>query len=81
MVSSEEVVINMSQTQLQVDLADAENIECEECENECFERAYIIKRISPLVSPTGQETLIPVPIFKCSVCGHINEKFLEGLTN
>lgn len=71
----------MKEAQIQIDLSSAENIECDECENECFERAFIIKRISPLLSPNGQETLIPLQVFKCSACNHINEKFLEGMTN
>ena len=64
-----------------IDLSSMENISCEECENETFEPVFLIKHISALVSPTGQETMVPVQVFKCSKCGHINERFLEGLTN
>ena len=52
-----------------------------ECKNETFEPAFIIKHLSALVSPSGQETMMPIQLFKCSKCGHINEKFLKGLTN
>jgi len=38
---------------------------------------YRIKRISPVISPTGEEVMAPIQLFKCSECNHINESFLE----
>ena len=64
-----------------VDLSTADNVKCNECDNETFVPAFIIKQVSALMSPTGKETLVPIQLFKCSKCGHVNEKFLEGLTN
>tara|TARA_R100000426_G_C4813002_1_gene107247 strand:- start:390 stop:602 length:213 start_codon:yes stop_codon:yes gene_type:complete len=66
---------------INIDLNNADNIKCDECENETFIPAFVIKQVSALMSPNGRETLIPIQLFKCSKCGHINEKFLEGLTN
>ena len=66
---------------INIDLNNVDNIKCEECENETFVSAFVIKQISALMSPTGQETMVPIQLFKCSNCGHINKKFLEGLTN
>lgn len=66
---------------ININLNDADNIKCEECDNETFVPAFVIKHIAALMSPTGQETLVPIQLFKCSKCGHVNDKFLEGLTN
>ncbi len=66
---------------INIDLNNVDNIKCDECENETFVPAFVIKHISALMSPTGQETMVPIQLFKCSKCGHINERFLEGLTN
>ena len=66
---------------INIDLSNVKNITCEECGNQTFIPAFIIKHVSALMSPTGQETMVPIQLFKCSECGHINEKFLEGLTN
>ena len=66
---------------INIDLSNVDNIKCEECENETFVPAFVIKQISALMSPTGKETMVPIQLFKCSKCGHVNEKFLEGLTN
>ena len=38
----------------------------------------MIKRLSPIVSPTGQEALIPVQVYSCGNCGKVPKMFLEG---
>ena len=38
----------------------------------------MLKKLSALVSPTGQEALIPVAAFACDSCGHINKEFQEA---
>jgi len=56
--------------------ASAEEVTCEECKNNFFEQVFMIKRLSALVSPSGQETMIPVSLFKCSKCNHVNKSFV-----
>ncbi len=67
--------------QLNIDLSSVDSIVCDNCENDNFSPTFIIKKISPLMSPSGKETLIPLQVFKCEKCNHINELFLKGLTN
>jgi len=70
------------QQQIRVNLQDAEDVSCEECSNTYFTPAVMIKRISPLVSPTGQEALAPIQLFQCNKCGYVNDQFLpEALQN
>jgi hypothetical protein len=73
----------MNQQNINIDLSTAPNIECEneECKNTHFVPIFIIKHIHSLVSPTGKDTLVPIQVFKCQKCDHINKLFLEGLTN
>ena len=33
-------------------------------------------KISAVLSPTGKESMIPLQIYKCDKCGHINKEFL-----
>ena len=54
---------------------DAEILSCDECANESFVPVFQIMRVSPLVSPNGQEILAPMQTFACSKFGHINDKF------
>tara|TARA_R110000824_G_scaffold52976_1_gene146961 strand:+ start:5973 stop:6179 length:207 start_codon:yes stop_codon:yes gene_type:complete len=63
--------------QINIDIKDAEDVKCEECENVYFTPVLMIKRVSPLISPTGQEILAPVQLFQCSSCHHVNKQFLE----
>ena len=57
--------------QVKVDLSDADTMRCQKCENPIFIQGYIIKRISAIVSPTGQEVIAPVQVFNCGNCGHM----------
>ena len=59
---------------LQLDLSQAETILCEKCGNGLFIQSFFLKKISALVSPTGQEAIIPVQVYSCGNCGHINQK-------
>jgi len=61
----------------QVNIKDADDIVCEKCESTYFQPAFIIKRISPLMSPTGQGMFAPVQLFQCAECKHVNEEFLN----
>ena len=65
------------QTQVQVDLNDAETMKCDDCGNSGFIPAYFIKRLSPIVSPTGQEALIPIQIYSCGNCGKVPDKLKQ----
>ena len=65
----------------QADLDKATPIKCEykysdlekgvqlECSNEIFQPGVELKKLSSLVSPTGQTSVIPVQIFYCVKCG------------
>ena len=34
--------------------------------------------MSALLSPHGKETMIPMQVFACAKCGHINDAFLPN---
>ena len=64
-----EVPINASH------LAQAENVTCESCGNHTFVGVMMMKRISPIISPTGKEAVVPIQTFACNACGFVNEAF------
>ena len=64
--------------QVQVDLRDAETIKCNDCNNYLFITSFILKRLSAIVSPNGQEALIPVQVYSCGNCGKVADGMLEG---
>jgi len=62
------------QANVQVDLTQAETILCEKCSNGLFIPSFFLKKLSAVVSPTGQEAIIPIQVYSCGSCGHINSK-------
>ena len=36
----------------------------------------MMSKLSALLSPAGKETMIPINVFACAKCGHINSAFL-----
>ena len=61
-----------------VDLTHAKTLECEKCGCIGFKQTMMLKKLSPLLSPTGQEAIIPVGVFACDHCGHVNKEFAEA---
>ena len=61
-----------------IDLTHATTLECERCGCKGFKQTMMLKKLSPLVSPTGQEALIPVAAFACEKCSHINKEFEDA---
>ena len=65
------------QMQEQIDISKTSAIKCEACENQTFKQSLLLRKLSALVSPNGQETLVPVQVFACEKCGHVNSEFSD----
>ena len=65
------------QMQEQIDISKTSAIKCEKCENQPFKQTLLLRKLSALVSPNGQETLVPVQAFACEKCGHVNSDFSD----
>jgi uncharacterized C2H2 Zn-finger protein len=57
-----------NQAQINLNLNDAEDMQCPTCENLFFKPLLRIKKVSALLSPTGQEAVVPVQVLACSSC-------------
>ena len=62
--------------QTQINMHDLTDIICESCGGRFFREVHAFKRISALMSPTGNEQIVPVPTFRCDDCGYVNEEFM-----
>ncbi len=53
-------------------------IVCEKCNNSTFSEVYILRKVSKflLASNTDKDQLIPVPLFACAKCNHVNKEFM-----
>ena len=67
-------VPDLSQTP---DMSKASNIVCEKCQNSTFKQTLMLSKLSALVSPNGQETIVPMQVFACEKCGHVNKEFAD----
>ena len=65
------------QMQEQIDISKTSAVKCEKCENPTFKQSLLLRKLSALVSPNGQETLVPVQVFACEKCGHVNIEFSD----
>ena len=68
--------MNREQPGLQIDFSQTTAEVCDECGNDTFTQVLKMRKLSALLSPTGQETMIPIKTFACTKCGHINPSFL-----
>ena len=69
-------MMNNQQPQMNIDFSQTTAEVCEECGNDTFIQTYQMRKLSALLSPTGQEAMIPIQLFTCAKCGHINKGFL-----
>ena len=65
------------QMQEQIDFSKTSEICCEKCGNNTFKQTLLIRKMSALASPSGQEMIIPMQVFSCEKCGHVNKEFAD----
>ena len=67
--------MNNNEQQMNIDFSQTTAEVCEKCENETFVQVYKMRKLSALLSPTGEEAMIPIQVFACYTCGYINKGF------
>ena len=65
------------QMQEQIDFSKTTEIACEACNGKTFKQTLLMRKMSALVAPNGQETIIPMAVFACEKCGHVNKEFAD----
>ena len=74
--------VGAGQQNLNLKMSDTEALKCDKCGCQRFISISLLRRVSPLVSPTSQEAMVPINTYQCSNCGWVNQKFLpQGLTD
>jgi len=64
------------QMQVKVNMNDAEDLTCDKCQHKYFTQLMMFKTLSAVMSPNGEESLIPIQVFACNDCGHVNDQFI-----
>ena len=61
-------------------LKHAKTLSCEKCENESFKQSILLKKLSGILSPDGEDKIVPIMVFACDACRHVNKEFKEAET-
>lgn len=64
------------QQQLNISLDKTTGVKCDKCQNETFQEGVMLRKASRFLTGTEQDALIPIPVFTCSKCGHVNDEFV-----
>lgn len=65
-----------NQQNVNVGIEDTTPVKCDECGSTYFEQALHIRKASGLLTGQAKPSYMPIPVFRCVECGHINEEFL-----
>lgn len=60
-----------------IDINSAKDLSCDNCSSMKFQITFLLKKISAIVSPTGEDITIPIQTFSCQKCGWINKEFVQ----
>ena len=66
----------MEQLKTNLSLDQTQPVSCDECGSIHFIQAVHIRKASGLLTGTGQTSYIPIPVFACLDCNHVNTEFL-----
>lgn len=58
--------------QININPEDTTAILCDKCQSEFFIPVYMLRKVSALLSPSGREEMIQVPVMACANCGKPN---------
>ena len=58
-----------------IDLKQQPTVECEKCKSTFFKEVTMIKKVSKILTGSGEDTLVPFPTYMCESCGHVNKEF------
>ena len=61
-----------------IDLKSTSPVQCEACLGEAFQEALMLRKVSPIITGTGREGFVPIQVFACAKCGHVNSNFIPA---
>ena len=62
--------------QMKLDPTKLDTIRCENCDGIFFTDVTMYKVVPAVQSPSGQKSMLPIPVVRCADCGDVSEKFL-----
>ena len=68
--------MSQEQMNLNITLDKTLPVSCDSCGHEVFQEGVMLRKASRFITGTAQDALIPIQVFACSKCGHVNEEFI-----
>lgn len=65
----------MNELKMNVSLKDTTPIVCEKCGCEVFVPGVMLRKVSKFLIGSSVDSLMPLEVFMCGNCHHINEMF------
>jgi uncharacterized Zn finger protein len=65
----------MNQHQINISLDQTISVVCDNCGNMYFEQQLRLQKVPAILTGQSQPTYMPIPVFACSKCGHVNKEF------
>lgn len=62
--------------QMNINLEDTTEITCNECGSNIFQQGMLLRSISRFITGGTQDSVMPLAVFYCTKCGHVNQQFL-----
>ena len=59
-----------------VSLQNTKPVVCEKCNNNTFREALMVRKAPGVLIGSSKDAIIPIPVFECCKCSHVNEEFL-----
>ena len=69
----------MEQMQQKLDINQTTPIECDKCKGQLFKEVMLIRKVSRFITNAPQDTMVPIPVFSCHKCNHVNDEFLPPM--
>ena len=69
----------MEQVQQKLDINQTTPIECDKCKGQLFKEVTLIRKVSRFITNAPQDTMVPIPVFACHKCDHVNDEFLPPM--
>jgi len=70
--------MSQEQINMNITLDKTSGVACDECSGEVFTDGVMLRKASRFITGTTQDALIPIQVFTCVKCGHVNEEFLPS---
>jgi len=70
--------MNPNPQNINIDLSKTEEIICDDCGHNVFQMAFYMRKVSAVIA--GQEGILPIAVYECTRCGHVNDMFVPKET-